>query len=53
MNKEYKFINAYGCVKCQDYNYEDEEIYKKHINFQSKHGVEKRSIEFKREVKEI
>jgi hypothetical protein len=29
----------YGCVKCQKYHREGEELYEPHIGFQSKHGL--------------
>lgn len=32
--------NVYGCVKCQIYHLEDEPIYKEHIYYQSKHGIQ-------------
>ena len=40
-------ISAYGCVKCQDYHYEDELIYQQHIGFQSKHGVNLRPVRYR------
>jgi len=30
---------AYGCVKCQRWHYDDEDVYYEHIWNQSKHGI--------------
>jgi hypothetical protein len=38
-------VNHYGCCQCQTRHFEDEDIYAKHIYWQSKHGIESMSIE--------
>ena len=36
-----RVVRYYGCVKCQQYHYEDiePELYRQHIDWQSKHGI--------------
>jgi hypothetical protein len=31
------YVNYYGCVKCQTRHFEDEDIYAKHIYWQTRH----------------
>jgi len=38
-------INYYGCVRCQKQHLEYEDVYKEHIMFQSKHGIQKMKVE--------
>ena len=42
MNDETRQITYehYGCCKCQHRHFEDEAIFKEHIYFQSKHGIQ-------------
>jgi len=37
---DYKIYKYYGCLLCQCFHYEDEEVYSKHMTYQSRHGVE-------------
>lgn len=35
-----KPLRYYGCVECQKYHFEDEQIFEDHIHHQSKHGIQ-------------
>ena len=43
------YVRYYGCVKCQKRHYDAEEhaqdLYRQHEGFQSKHGVQRMSME--------
>jgi hypothetical protein len=44
------YVKHYGCVKCQKRHYEDQDIYEKHIFWQSKHGIDSMPIEQRMEI---
>jgi hypothetical protein len=39
------YVEHYGCVKCQKRHFDDEEIFQEHLWAQSKHGVDRMTIE--------
>ena len=47
------YINSYGCVHCQKVHFEDQDIYAKHIYWQSKHGIETMTMERRWELMEF
>jgi hypothetical protein len=47
------YINGYGCVHCQKVHFEDQDIYAKHIYWQSKHGFETMTLERRWELMEF
>jgi hypothetical protein len=38
------YVQAYGCVECQDWHYEGDAEYEPHLYWQSKHGIEWRPL---------
>lgn len=42
----------YGCVKCQTYHYSGGDLFNEHILYQSKHGIERISVEIAMEAKD-
>jgi hypothetical protein len=44
------YVNHYGCVKCQTRHFEDEDIYAKHIYWQSRHGIDSMPMEQRLEI---
>lgn len=47
------YINSYGCVHCQKRHFEDQDIYAKHIYWQSTHGIETMTLEQRWELMEF
>ncbi len=39
------YVRCYGCVRCQRYHYDGDDLFKAHLYFQSKHGITTRSLE--------
>ena len=37
-----RYLDSYGCVRCQSYHYAGDELFTPHLLSQSKHGITKR-----------